>query len=550
MRKKSILLFVLISLCFVFGFSQKKIQKAQENSKPKLIIGLVIDQMRWDFLYRFKDLYGNEGFKRILSEGFSYENTMIPYTPTFTAPGHTCIYTGSVPSIHGIIGNDWFDKKTNRSVYCVDDSSVVSLGSKGPYGKMSPVNMLTTTVTDELRLSNNFKSRVFGIAIKDRSSILPAGHAANGAFWYDSEFGKWTSSSYYMNQLPSWVDQFNDKNIPDHFLDSTWNTILPIEKYTMSTADNKEYEGSIPGLSGVNFPYNLGMITKNKFESFKCTPFAATYTFDFAKTLINNERLGLGAVTDFLTVSISSTDETGHLFGPNSIEVADTYLRLDLDIAAFLKYLDGKFGKDHYLLFLTADHGVAHSVGFLNEHSIPAGLFKGKELGNELNAMIEKKYSVSNCIQSLMNFQVYMNKEKIRDQGKNEEAIMSDVIEFLKQQSFISDAVETNKINEATIAQPIKENMINGYNVQRSGDIQFTVKPGYFDRGTKGTTHGSWNPYDAHIPLLFFGKNIQHGKTNREVHMTDIAPTIAAMLQIQMPSGCVGKVLEEVTEGY
>ncbi|MBC7535183.1 MAG: alkaline phosphatase family protein [Ferruginibacter sp.] len=547
MRLKFYIPFVIFLVSVYCVPAQKKTGMGNTNQQPKLVVGLVIDQMRWDYLYRFNSLYGNDGFKRLLRGGFSFENTMIPYTPTYTAPGHSCIYTGSVPALNGIIGNFWYDKRTGKSVYCVDDSTALPVGSNSNAGKMSPGNLWTTTITDELRLSNNFRSRVFGISLKDRGAILPAGHSANAAYWFDASVGKWISSTHYMKALPGYVDGFNDKDLAGDYMKGEWNTLLPIENYEQSTADDKPYENPIPGLHTVTFPHKLSLITSDKYEAFKYTPFASTYTFDFAKTVLENEQLGNKAVTDFLAISISSTDYAGHHFGPNSVEIEDIYLRLDKDIAGFLQYLDDKLGKGNYLLFLSADHAVAHIPGFLQEHEIPSAVFSNIEIKNELNKMVEKKYGIPRVIPSVQNYQVYVDKNALRLNGKNEEAVLTDIIQLLAGKEFITDVVETSKINAASISQPQRERMINGYNAQRSGDIQFTVKAGYFDGANKGTTHGSWNPYDAHIPLLFYGWNIKPGKTNREVYMTDIAPTIAAMLQIQMPSGCVGKVLDEVS---
>lgn len=520
-----------------------------QNSKPKLVVGLVIDQMRWDYLYRFNALYGSNGFKRLLSQGFSNENTFIPYVPTYTAVGHTCVYTGSVPAITGIVGNNWFDKTTGRSVYCTDDSTVTTVGSTTNAGLMSPANLWSTTITDELRLSNNLKSKVIGIALKDRGAILPAGHSANAAYWYDGKVGKWITSSYYMNNLPAWVDQFNTRDLPSVYMNKDWNTLLPLNRYDLSTADDKPYEKSIMGEQGVVFPHKLPSIdAASKYESFKTTPFANTFTFDFAKAAIDNEKLGAGTVTDFLALSISSTDYIGHAFGPNSVEIEDTYLRLDRDIADFLTYLDKKLGAGNYLFFLTADHGVAHIPGFLQEHKIPAGTFNDGNIAKEINEAIEKNFGIKKAVQTVMNYQVYLNTGLIESAGKDVEAIIRMVIKMLKQQPFIIAAFATEDIAVTALPQPQKEMIINGYNPKRSGDIQFTFKPGYFDGGSKGTTHGLWNPYDAHIPLLWFGWKVKPGKSNREVYMTDISPTIAAMLQIQMPSGSVGKVIEEVSK--
>lgn len=527
------------------GFAQAPLQGS--SAKPKLVVGLVIDQMRWDYLYRFNALYGEGGFKRLLNAGFSAENTFIPYVPTYTAVGHTCIYTGSVPAISGIVGNNWFDKTTGKNVYCTDDSTVSTVGNTGKAGKMSPANLWVTTIADELRLSNNFKSKVIGIALKDRGSILPAGHSANAAYWYDG--GKWITSTHYMTALPAWVEQFNGKDLAGKYMSKDWATLLPMSSYDLSTADDKPYESNINGEKTVTFPHKLSLIPENiKYESFRTTPFANTFTFDFAKAAIENENLGKNSVTDFLAVSISSTDYIGHAFGPNSVEIEDTYLRLDKDIADFLTYLDTKLGKGNYTFFLSADHAVAHIPAFLAEHNIPGGNFEDGDIKKELNHMIEASFGVANMVQSLQNYQVYLNCDELEKQGKDVAAVKKAIIKTLQAKPYIITAYETDKLAAVTLPEPQKNMLANGYNSKRSGDIQFTLKPGYFDGGKKGTTHGLWNPYDAHIPCLFFGWGVKPGKTNRETYMTDIAPTIAAMLHIQMPNGCVGKVITELVK--
>lgn len=518
-------------------------------SRPKLVVGLVIDQMRWDYLYRFNELYGPNGFKRLISKGFSCDNTFIPYVPTYTAVGHTCVYTGSVPAYTGIIGNNWWDRNTNTNVYCTDDPNVSTVGTNSNWGKMSPENLWVTTITDELRLSTNFKSKVIGIALKDRSSILPAGHAANAAYWYDDKYGKWISSTYYMSELPQWVQNFNRQDYPGRSMRETWNTLLPIDRYDQSTGDDKDYENTILGEKTRTFPHNLSAIAdSNKYAAFKTTPFGTTFSFDFAKAAIENESLGKNGVTDFLTLSISSTDYVGHAFGPNSIEAEDMFLRLDNDITSFLDYLDAKMGKGNYLVFLTADHGVLQVPGFLKEHKIPSGTFSEGDLTNELNKAIEDNFGLKKIVTNLQNYQVYLNLKEIENEGKDPNAVKALVIKTLKQKPYIFNAFETDKIATATLPEPQKTMITNGYNPKRSGDIQFTFKSAYLDWGGKGTSHGMWSPYDSHIPLLWYGWNVKQGKTNRETYMTDISATIAAMLHIQMPSGCVGKVITEVSK--
>ncbi len=536
----------LLLVTFYFLLSPAYAQVATKG--PKLVVGLMVDQMRWDYLYRYNALYGANGFKRLLNQGFSNENAMIPFTPTYTAVGHTCVYTGSTPAVTGIIGNNWFDKTSGRYVYCTDDSAVSTVGSTTTAGRMSPANMWATTITDELRLSNNFKSKVIGIAIKDRGAILPAGHSGNAAYWYDGAVGKWITSTHYMQTLPAWVDQFNKKDLPGVYMKQDWNTLLPMSKYVQSTADDKPYESMIRGDSGgVVFPHRLASIpAAYKYESFKTTPFANTYTFDFAKAAIENERMGAGTVTDFLALSISSTDYIGHTFGPNSVEIEDTYLRFDRDIADFLSYLDKKLGAGNYLFFLTADHGVAHIPAFLAEHKIPGGTFEDGDIALELNRRIDTAFGIPRAVMAVMNYQVYLNTNLLETQGKDVDAVKKLVIKTLKQKHYIINAFAIEDIEMTALPQPQKDMMLNGFNPKRSGDIQFTFKPGYFDGGIKGTTHGLWNPYDSHIPLLWFGWKIKPGKSNREVYMTDIAPTLAAMLQIQMPNGSVGKVITEI----
>lgn len=534
----------LRSLYVVFLLSLATTGANAQIKRPKLVVGMVIDQMRWDYLYRYNELYQPGGFKRLLGEGFTCENTYIPYVPTYTAVGHTTVYTGSVPFYHGIVGNNWYEKTTNRNIYCTDDSTVNGVGTTGAAGKMSPKNLWATTITDELALSNNFKSKVIGIALKDRGSILPAGHSATAAYWYDA--GKWISSTHYMTALPAWVVQFNAKDLAGKYMSQDWNTVLPIDRYTLSTADDKPYENVIKGEHAPTFPHKLSTITTTKYESFRTTPFANTFTFDFAKAAVNNERLGMNNFTDFLAISISSTDYIGHTFGPNSIEAEDTYLRLDRDIAGFLQFLDAKVGKGNYLLFLTADHGAAHIPGFLAEHKIPAGAFSDDGFARELNDTIERVFGIKRAVLNLQNYQVYLDLDGIEKAGKDIRAVKSLVINTLKAKTFVTSVFETSDIAAAGLPEPINARIKNGFNAKRSGDIQFLLKPGYFDGWDKGTTHGLWNPYDAHIPLLWFGWGVKHGALNRETYMTDISATLAAMLHIQMPSACVGTVITEV----
>jgi predicted AlkP superfamily pyrophosphatase or phosphodiesterase len=516
-------------------------------ARPKLVVGLVIDQMRWDYLYRYYDRYSKGGFKRLINDGFSAENTFIPYTPTYTACGHASIYTGSVPSINGIIGNNWYDPELGRDVYCTEDKGVKTVGNAGRAGEMSPQNMLVTTIGDELRLATNFKSKVIGISQKDRGSISPAGHSANAAYWYDGGTGDWITSTYYMETLPTWVSDYNKKKVANDFYAKDWNTLYPIETYTQSTADNKPYEGKFKGEETPTFPHKLDSFIGKNYGMVTSTPYGNTMTFDLSKLAIQNEKLGQTGNTDFLAVSCSSTDYVGHQFGPNSIEAEDTYLRLDKDLEDFFNYLDKTLGKGNYLFFLSADHAVAHVPGFMADNKLPSGTISNSTLRKGLDTLMNKKFNLSKSVLTVMNNQVYFDHSVIDNQKVDFKEIKQTAIDYLRKQNGISDAVDLRILNTATIPEEIRNRITNGYNARRSGDIYFISKSNWFDGGATGTTHGAWYPFDSHIPLVFMGWNVKPGKTNKTYYMSDIAPTLAAMLHIQMPSGSIGNPITEIT---
>ncbi len=516
--------------------------------RPKLVVGIVIDQMRWDYLYRYYHRYTeNGGFRRLMQQGFSCENTMIPYLNTVTACGHTCIYTGAVPAVHGITGNDWWDKAINNYRYCTEDTAAKTVGSTSiEAGAMSPVNMLTTSICDELKLATNFKSKVTGIALKDRGGILPAGHSADAAYWYDNKTGNWISSTYYMKQLPQWATDFNAIKWPDSFYLKGWTTLYPLNTYTQSTEDNKPYENRI---FGNGFPYTLSQFVGKNYNPIVATPFGNTLTTSFAKAIISNENFGADEVTDFLAISYSSPDYVGHSFGPNSVEEEDVFLRLDKELGELLDFLDKKIGKNKYLLFLTADHGVANIPQFLMEHKIPGGNIKSQPLFDSLVIKLKEKFKKDDLVLTIVNSQVVLNNPLIDSLKMDKKEIKQWIIQYLLQQPGIMNALDVETIMQAPINNSIRDLIINSHYHNRSGDIQLLNLPQWIDGFEKGgTTHGTWNAYDAHIPLLWYGWNIAPGKVYHEVSMTDIAATLAALLKIQMPSGCTGKVITEIVK--
>ena len=533
-----------IFLAWITSFSSLSAQTIQ---RPKLVVGIVVDQMRWDYLYRYYSRYGAGGFKRLLGDGFSCENTFIPYTPTNTAAGHACIYTGSVPALNGMMGNTWYDRIRKKVVYCTEDHSVQTVGSESVEGKMSPRNLWSSTITDELRLATNFKNKTISIAIKDRGSILPGGHSSNGSYWFDNSSAGWISSNFYMQELPSWLKKMNERKIPDSLMKRAWNTLYPLHTYTASTTDSNTYEGRLPG-EDFTFPHRTDTITRSRSESFRHTPGAATYTFETAKEAIRGEKLGSRGVTDFLAVSLSSLDYAGHVFGPNSVEIEDHYLRLDKDLESFLRFLDTRVGKGQYLLFLTSDHAAAQNTGFLRDQHFPVGSFDQAAIRRQMNDSLEKIFRKGNLISQYISYQLYLNDSVIQAAGLDKGAIKSFIIDYMMRQPAVSQVIDLSNLANTTLNARLRMMLENSYNQKLGSDLQIIPRPQWLEGWRTGTNHGQWNPYDSHIPLLWFGWKIRQGHTNREVYMTDIAPTLAALLHIQMPNASIGKVIEEITK--
>lgn len=546
MRLNRLIALSILSAMSLTINAQKR--KKEEPLRPKLVVGIVVDQMRWDYLYKYYDKYSSGGFQRLLGEGFSMNNVNINYVPTVTALGHTSIYTGSVPAIHGIAGNDWFDRTTGKNVYCTADESVGPVGSTNvKNGGQSPKNLWSTTVTDELRIATNFRGKVVGVSLKDRAAILPAGHNPNGAYWFDDSTGDFITSTYYMNELPQWLKQFNAQKWGDKLVANGWNTLLPISEYTESTADNVAWEGLLGTAKTPAFPYdNLADDYRQKRDNIRYTPFGNTLTLKLAEAAVVGEDMGADEIPDMLAINIASTDYAGHKFGPNSIEVEDVYLRLDRDFSEFFKFLDKRVGKGNYTVFLSADHGAAHAVGYMKEYKMATGFF-GEGAEKSINDKYKTKYGVENLLTSIENYQIYLDQNLASKNKLDINNAVDYMVDELNRDQSVLFAVNLKKVAQAPIPEPIKTRIINGYNWQRSGDIQLISHDSMLPPYSKtGTTHSVWNSYDAHIPLIFMGWGIKHGESNAEYNMTDIAPTVSALLRIQFPSGNIGKPITEV----
>jgi predicted AlkP superfamily pyrophosphatase or phosphodiesterase len=482
--------------------------QAQFGEKPRIVVGIVVDQMRWDYLDRYYDKFGSDGFKRLIGQGFSCNNCLINYLPTVTAIGHASIYTGTSPAYHGICGNNFYID--GHKTYCCADSTVQPVGSSSEKGKMSPHNMVATTIGDQLRLHTDFRSKVIGVSYKDRAAILPAGHAANAAYWLDLKNRCFITSTYYMDGLPKWLQEHNKKLQKD-----------------------KEFK-------------KLG-------EDIGLSPLCGTITTDMAIAVLKNEKLGKGEATDMLCVSYSQTDVIGHKYGTRGKNTDDAYLQLDRDLARLLHALDEQVGRGNYLLFLTADHGAAHNWQYMKEHKLPAGPWSSSEMTERVYDEVDSDIGPdTGYIADVLDYRIYLDWEKIRSLGLITANMEDHVLCALQEEPDIAFCAAYKELPTSPLPPQLREMALMGYYPGRSGDIIFFPKPGYYEYGAwsspTGTTHGAWNPYDTHIPCLFYGWKVKHGATSRQVSITDIAPTVCQLLHIQQPDACTGTSITEITD--
>ncbi|MGA7722263.1 MAG: alkaline phosphatase PafA [Ignavibacteriaceae bacterium] len=528
---------------FILSFFSNIIIYSQPVPRPKLVVGIVIDQMRFDYLYRFKPYYGQNGFNRLMNNGTNFTFAHFNYVPTFTAPGHSSIYTGSTPFYHGMIANDWYDKSEKKIIYCVSDSTERSIGSNDNQGAMSPKRLLVTTITDQLKLATHGASKVISISLKDRAAILPGGHMANAAYWYDNKTGDFISSSYYMKSLPKWVDDFNNKKFADIYLSGEWDLFRPVSDYKISAPDESPYEGDIFSEGKTSFPHSFkNVIAGAKYEILEATPFGNQIVKDFVKTALVNENLGKSENTDFLAVSFSSTDYVGHAYGTNSYELEDTYLRLDELIADLMNVLDKQVGKDNYVLFLTADHGALITPGYLKEQHLPTGELNSKNTVDSLSALSKRTFGNLNLIENFSNGQIFLNHDLIKENNLDIRRVTRIFADYIGESLPGVLAVFTH--DDLAKQAPYRENpnlVLNGYNLKLSGDIAVVLKPGFLiNKLAYGTTHGVQYAYDTHVPMLFYGWHIPAQSINTPVYIVDIAPTIADLLKITEPDGNMG----------
>ena len=531
----------------------KQISQTNLGERPKLVVGITVDQMRMDYLYRFWDAFGEGGFKRMIKNGFVCADHHFGYAPTYTGPGHASIFTGTTPRSHGIIGNDWYDRKLGSSVYCAADATVKTVGisdENDPAGHMSPHRMEVTTLGDELKLATGMQSKVIGISMKDRGAILPAGHLADAAYWfYGRDEGKFITSTRYMENAPNWVSKWNRKNWAGRYLQQPWTTSLSENALSIQTEDNTPYERPFQGDNNPTFPYDLEALSEANggFDILKGTPVGNTLVVDFAIAAIAGEELGQDDYTDMLAVSFSSTDYVGHQFGVHAWETMDIYVRLDQQLDRLFRSLDQTVGAGQWVCWLTADHGAATVPSLAQDAGIPADYWKPGNLIDDAKADLSAAYGEGEWVLNYSNDQFFLNRTLIRERGLDLEAMQQRIQTLALEYEGVFTAVTgTDLVRGNTSNDEVLERLRNGWSASASGDVIIVPKPGWIQYSRSGTTHGSPFAYDTHVPLLFYGWHVPAGITYERTYIRDIAPTVAALIHSPMPNAATGRPIEDL----
>lgn len=549
MMKRSLALIILL-------FSWYLILEGQEAyippDKPKLVIGIIVEQLRFDQIERFRDRFSENGIKRLFNEGTFFRNAEYDYILTQSAPGFATISTGTEPAYHGITSESWYLPLRNEQIYCTKDISVNPVGGSYESGLHSPVNLVASTFSDELKMSTNRKAKVFAVGIREISSILSAGHSADGAYWFDNVTGTWMTSSWYLQSLPSWVNDFNATKQSDTYLNSTWTLFKPAEYYSSCLPDTNRHES---GFGGINyFPYDLkklgqksGRRQERDYSLLRETPFADALTTQFALKLIENEQLGKDDITDYLSVCYSSTDYIGHRFGPSSVEMADAIFRLDHEIEILLKSLNDNIGKKNILIYFTSTHGIAEIPSVLENNRIPAGIFRQNQSLQLLRSYLNAVYGEGDWVKGYSERQFFLNRTLIEDARIPLEDIQKKVARFVVQFSGVAAAYPISYFEANDFGNGNLKKIVNNFSPQRSGDVIVILNPGWIEAESDlVTNHNSPYEYDIHVPLIWYGWTVNRMSVTRKVNMTDIAPTLSTLCRIPFPNASTGEPMYEL----
>ena len=542
--------FLLMALLPGSPFSAGVAAQRIPAEKPKLVVGITVSGMRYDYLSTYWEKFGDDGFRRLASTGTWCRNARYDYLITESAVGYATIATGARPDAHGIVADYWYERLSDQVEYCVHDPDYDAAEGNNENGRYSPEAMMSRTLSDELRIVNQFQSKVIGVSLDPRASVLLSGHTANAAFWLNPEHGTWNSSTYYLDSLPGWVDTFNLKNYKEIYLEKTWEPLLPVSDYEESLPDNNPYE---EGLNGqITFPYELDRLAntadRTDYSLLMSTPYGNTYTKDFAIQAMVNEELGKRGVTDWMNVGFNVTRYLSERYSTWSMEMQDTYLRLDRDIAHLLEFLDDHVGLENVLVYLTADNALADDPRFLEEHRIPSGYFNYHSNISLLKSYLNAVYGQGDWVRFYYAQQIYLNHQLIEDSRLSLEEVQDRVARFMIRFTGVSNALPAYILQRNNFTEGIFKRIQNSYNQKRSGDVILYLTPGWVEKGSDLRESYADFKYDAHVPLIFYGWKINRATLPRRVSPLDIVPTIAYLLQLSIPENATGSVIPEVVQ--
>lgn len=521
---------------------------------PRLVVGIVVDQMRVDYIYRYWDNFGQGGFRRLVNEGSFQRDVHYDYAPTHTGPGHASIYTGTTPMHHGIVANDMFVRATGGGLYCVQDDQAAGVGGTGIKGQRSPANLLATTLADELERRTDGRSKTIGVAMKDRSAILPVGRTGDAAYWFfeDAE-GRFATSTWYMSALPQWLNAFNARKLALQYLGERWEPLLPLERYHQALPDDNPYEEPLIGDATPTLPLDVpALFAKGEKNTalIRWVPRSNTLVTDLALAAMKGEGMGADTITDLLAVSYGAPDEVGHELGPRALEVEDMYLRLDRELERLLKALDEQVGQGAYTVFLTADHAAADVPAYLKDLKGSAGYVDMQGLVASVNAALAQRFGPGTWVRKRIKEQLFLSDSLITANKLDRELVQREAVAALLQLPGIADAITATDLMRIPYPTGIRNAVQRGFMPQRSGDVCFVLRPGFLPSwpgmSLKGTDHGSpWN-YDTQVPVLFFGHGVVPGEVLRRTSICDIVPTVSAIVGMSLPNAASGEVVTEV----
>jgi hypothetical protein len=520
--------------------------------KPKLVIGIIVEQLRYSQLESIWGILSDKGLKRMVSEGTYYRNVSLDYLSTQAGPGFATISTGASPSSHGITSDTWFHPFNDQMIFCVQDPGASAIGGSFETGLYSPANLLSSTFADELHMAACGGSRVYGIGIKEMGAIITAGHAADGAFWYDDRTGTWMSSNYYMQRLPPWLMDFNAMLLPGQYLNQPWQPVMNPSLYPGCQPDSSTFERGFNGQTW--FPYDLkALSTKGKFLNttrdysvLRETPFADAFTTELALRLIENEQMGQDDITDYLAITYSATDYIGHRFGPSSVEAADALVRLDRNIGLLLDRIDKSLGKRNVLVYFVSAHGVSEIPAVLEKSRVPSGYFKLNQSLQLLRSYLNAIYGQGDWVKGFFDNQIFLNRGLIEDAKISLEEIQKRVSRFMVQFSGIAAAVPTSAFEMSNFSGGLLLKMNNNFSQQRSGDVMIALNPGWVEKNDNVTGHNSPYEYDSHVPLIWYGWTASRASVTRSVNTRDIAVTLSVLCRIPLPNAASGDPLHEL----